>query len=139
MQSRLAVLAAFCGIAIAQSSAVTEADYVLKKFSFTSGDSLPELRIHYRTLGSPRRDAQGVVRNAVLISHGTGGAGSQFLQPNFAGELFGPDQPLDASRYYIILTDGIGHGKSSRPSDGLHARFPHYGYTDIWLKRNTGC
>ena len=129
----LAILAACGATAIAQSSAPAPAqsDYVLKNFSFTSGESLPELKIHYRTLGKPQRDAQGVVRNAVLISHGTGGAGTQFSQPQFAGELLGPGQPLDAGRYYIILTDGIGHGQSSKPSDGLHARFPHYGYSDM--------
>jgi homoserine O-acetyltransferase len=92
---------------------------------------MPELRIHYRTLGKPERDAQGKVNNAVLITHGTGGTGAQFLRPEFAGELFGAGGLLDASRYYIILTDGIGHGQSSKPSDGLHARFPHYGYLDM--------
>ena len=108
-----------------------EADYVLKNFQFTSGEKLPELRIHYRTIGQPRRDAQGVVMNAVLIMHGTTGSGAQFIRPEFAGELFGSGQPLDASRYFIILPDGIGHGKSSKPSDGLHARFPKYGYVDM--------
>lgn len=134
MQYRLlAILAACGGTAIPQPAtpAPAQADYVLKNFSFTSGESLPELKIHYRTLGKPQRDAQGVVRNAVLITHGTGGAGTQFSQPQFAGELFGPGQPLDAGRYYIILTDGIGHGQSAKPSDGLHARFPHYGYSDM--------
>lgn len=108
-----------------------EADYVLKNFQFTSGETLPELRIHYRTIGQPRRDAQGVVTNAVLVMHGTTGSGAQFIRPEFAGELFGSGQPLDASRYFIILPDGIGHGKSSKPSDGLHARFPKYGYVDM--------
>jgi homoserine O-acetyltransferase/O-succinyltransferase len=108
-----------------------EADAILKNFSFTSGQSLPELRIHYRTLGKPQRDAQGAVRNAVLITHGTGGSGAQFFQANFAGQLFNPGQLLDASRYFIICTDGIGAGKSSKPSDGLHARFPRYGYNDM--------
>jgi len=124
----------FCALlAAAQSSAPApaEADWVLKTFKFSAGGALPGLRIHYRTLGQPRRDARGTVRNAVLITHGTGGSGAQFLQSSFAGVLFGPGQPLDASRYYIILTDGIGHGKSSKPSDGLHARFPRYGYTDM--------
>jgi homoserine O-acetyltransferase/O-succinyltransferase len=111
--------------------APAEAEAVLKNFSFTSGQSLPELRIHYRTLGKPQRDAQGIVRNAVLITHGTGGSGAQFFQDNFAGQLFNPGQLLDASRYYIICTDGIGAGKSSKPSDGLHARFPRYGYNDM--------
>lgn len=108
-----------------------EADCVLKNFHSTSGEVLPELRIHYRTIGMPDRDAQGVVRNAVLVMHGTTGNGAQFIRPEFAGELFGPGQPLDASRFFIILPDGIGHGKSSKPSDGLHAHFPHYGYVDM--------
>jgi homoserine O-acetyltransferase len=108
-----------------------QGDYAIRDFRFQSGESLPELRIHYRTLGKPVRDAQGKVTNAVLITHGTGGTGAQFLRPEFAGELFGPGALLDASRYYLILTDGIGHGQSSKPSDGLHARFPHYGYLDM--------
>ncbi|HVH84107.1 MAG TPA: alpha/beta fold hydrolase [Steroidobacteraceae bacterium] len=108
-----------------------EGDYVIRDFKFASGESLPELRIHYRTFGAPRADAHGIVRNAVLIMHGTGGSGAQFTQPMFAGELFGPGQPLDAQRYFIVLPDGIGHGASAKPSDGLHARFPHYGYNDM--------
>ena len=106
-------------------------DYVIRDFKFASGETLPELKLHYRTLGLPRRDASGVVRNAVLIMHGTTGAGTQFLSPTFANELFGAGQPLDTTRYYIILPDGIGHGLSSRPSEGLHARFPHYNYDDM--------
>jgi len=108
-----------------------EGDYVVKHFTFTSGETLPELRIHYYTLGHPVRDAQGMVRNAVLIGHGTGGSADAFLRPQFAGELFGPGQPLDATKFFIVMPDGIGHGKSSKPSDGLHAHFPHYGYTDM--------
>lgn len=108
-----------------------EGDYIIKNFKFTSGETLPELRIHYRTVGKPVKDAHGVVRNAVLIGHGTGGSGANFIRPEFAGELFGPGQPLDATRFFIVMPDGIGHGKSSKPSDGLHARFPHYGYTDM--------
>jgi homoserine O-acetyltransferase len=106
-------------------------DYVIKGFTFTSGETLPELRIHYLTFGKPVKDAHGMVRNAVLIGHGTGGSADGFLRPQFAGELFGPGQPLDATKYFIVLPDGIGHGKSSKPSDGLHAHFPHYGYTDM--------
>ena len=106
-------------------------DFVLRDFHFASGETLPELRMHYRTLGTPRRDDKGVVRNAVLIMHGTTGEGGNFLRPEFAGQLFGKGQLLDASRYYLILPDAIGHGHSSRPSDGLHARFPHYGYRDM--------
>jgi homoserine O-acetyltransferase/O-succinyltransferase len=106
-------------------------DHVLHDFHFQSGEVLPELRVHYRTLGIPRRDGKGIVRNAVLILHGTTGNGSNFLRPEFAGELFSKGQLLDAARYYIILPDGIGHGQSSKPSDGLHARFPRYGYRDM--------
>jgi len=106
-------------------------DYVIRDFRFASGETLPALTVHYRTFGQPRRDASGVVRNAVLILHGTGGAGTQFLSPVFANELFGAGQPLDTTTYYVILRDGIGHGLSSRPSEGLHARFPHYNYDDM--------
>jgi len=111
--------------------APVEADYVLKDFRFTSGEVLPELHLHYRTLGKPVRDKQGLVRNAVWIGHGTGGSGAQFIRPEFAGELFGAGQLLDATKYFIVLPDGIGHGKSAKPSDGLHAKFPKYGYTDM--------
>ncbi len=111
--------------------APTEGDYSLHDFHFATGESLPELRVHYRTLGKPTRDSKGVVQNAVLIMHGTTGNGGNFIRKEFAGELFGPGQPLDASRYYLILTDGIGHGKSSKPSNGLHAHFPRYGYPDM--------
>jgi homoserine O-acetyltransferase len=109
----------------------TEADYVAHDFKFKSGEELSELRLHYRTLGKPERDALGRVKNAVLILHGTGGSGQQFVQPQFAGELFGLGQLLDVDRYFIILPDGIGHGKSSKPSDGLHAHFPAYDYDDM--------
>lgn len=111
--------------------APAQGDYVIKNFTFTSGETLPELRMHYYSLGRPVRDAHGMVRNAVLIDHGTTGSGDGFLRPNFAGELFGPGQPLDAAKFFIVMPDGIGHGKSSKPSDGLHAHFPHYGYTDM--------
>jgi homoserine O-acetyltransferase len=106
-------------------------DHVVRDFRFASGETLPELRLHYRTLGNPRRDEQGVVRNAILILHGTTGEGGSFLREEFAGQLFGAGQPLDATRFYLILPDGIGHGKSSKPSDGLRARFPRYGYRDM--------
>jgi homoserine O-acetyltransferase len=107
-----------------------EGDWIARDFTFKSGEKLAELRLHYTTLGTPAREA-GRVRNAVLIMHGTTGNGRGFLSDNFAGVLFGKGQPLDASRYYIILPDAIGHGKSSKPSDGLHARFPHYDYDDM--------
>jgi homoserine O-acetyltransferase len=109
----------------------TEGDYVAHDFKFKSGEQLPELRLHYKTLGKVARDAQGRATNAVLILHGTGGSGQQFLLPQFAGELFGPGQLLDINRYFIILPDGIGHGKSSKPSDGMHAHFPSYDYDDM--------
>ena len=115
----------------AQYPTPTEGMFVLKDFEFRSGERLPELRMHYRALGSPERDAQGIVRNAVLILHGTGGSGAQFIRPEFAGELFGPGGLLDVARYFVILPDGIGHGQSSKPSDGLRARFPRYGYLDM--------
>ena len=103
----------------------------MRDFHFDIGAVLPQLRIHYTTLGSPRRDASGVVRNAVLILHGTTGNGRGFLSPTFAGVLFGPGELLDSATHYIILPDGIGTGKSSKPSDGMRARFPHYGYGDM--------
>jgi homoserine O-acetyltransferase len=133
----LALTVALGGAAAAQAPAPTgipapaEHDFVIRDFHFTSGETLPELRLHYRTYGTPRKDASGVVRNAVLIMHGTGGTGGQFTGRNFAGELFGPGQLLDVTRYFIVLPDDIGHGKSSKPSDGLHAKFPHYGYLDM--------
>ena len=111
--------------------AVTEGDFKIADFKFDSGETLPSLNLHYRTLGTPARNAQGRVTNAVLIMHGTGGTGGQFMSDNFGGELFGPGQTLDATRYFIILPDNIGHGKSSKPSDGLKGKFPRYGYGDL--------
>jgi homoserine O-acetyltransferase len=110
---------------------IAQADYVIRDFRFASGETLPELKLHYATLGTPQRDANGAVRNAVLILHGTNGSGSAFLGDAFAGTLFGPGQPLDATRYYIILPDSTGHGRSSKPSDGLRAGFPRYTYDDM--------
>jgi homoserine O-acetyltransferase len=117
--------------AAAAQPAPVEGDFTAPAFALTSGQSLPELRMHYRTLGEPRRGSDGQVQNAVLLLHGTGGTGAQFLSPQFAGELFGPGQPLDAARYYIIMPDNLGHGGSSKPSDGQRARFPEYGYADM--------
>jgi len=111
--------------------APTEGDYAIKNFKFASGETLPELKIHYRTAGKIDKDAKGKITNAVLIMHGTTGSGAQFIRPEFAGELFGKDQPLDATKFFIVLPDGIGHGKSSKPSDGMHAKFPRYGYVDM--------
>jgi homoserine O-acetyltransferase len=111
--------------------APTEGDYTIHNFKFASGETLPELQIHYRIIGKIDKDAKANVTNAVLIMHGTTGSGAQFIRPEFAGELFGKDQPLDATKFFIVLPDGIGHGKSSKPSDGMHAKFPHYGYVDM--------
>ena len=108
-----------------------EGDFVITNFHFQSGQSLPELRMHYLTFGKPERDQNGAVRNAVLILHGTTGSSAQFLLPQFAGELYGKGQPLDVTRYYLVIPDNLGHGKSSKPSDGLRATFPNYGYHDM--------
>jgi len=113
------------------AAAAVEGDHVIRDFHFASGESLPELRLHYTVLGKPRRDSHGRISNAVLILHGTGGSGRSLLNEHFAGVLFGKGQLLDSNRYFIILPDGIGHGKSSKPSDGLHARFPQYSYADM--------
>src|SRR3989440_8653077 len=140
----LAMYALACAVAAAQAGgrnganspkdaqppdypAPVEGDYVIRDFRFRSGETLPELKLHYTTVGTPVRDSAGVVRNAVLVMHGTGGTGRAFLRPQFAGVLFRRGGLLDATRYFIVLPDGIGHGGSSKPSDGLHARFPPYG------------
>src|SRR5687768_5811839 len=135
MSKLLTALAVSCAApAAAQvdySARLTQGDAILKDFTFANGQKLPELKIHYATLGTPRRDQRGQIVNAVMVLHGTGGSGQQFLQPQFAQELFGPGQPLDLTRYYVILPDGIGHGQSSKPSDGLRMRFPNYNYADM--------
>lgn len=120
-----------CGLLRAETTILPEGDFVLRDFRFRSGESLPEVRMHYRTFGSPRKDPQGVVRNAVLILHGTTGSGAQFLRPEFSGELFGAGQPLDTNRFFLVLPDNLGHGQSAKPSDGLQGRFPRYGYHDM--------
>jgi homoserine O-acetyltransferase len=127
-------LSALLGAPIARAAtwpAPTEGDQTIKRFHFVGGETLPALNIHYRTLGTIHKDKTGHVDNAVLIMHGTGGAGTQFLQDRFAGELFGAGQPLDAAKYFIVLIDDIGHGKSSKPSDGLRMKFPRYTYDDM--------
>jgi homoserine O-acetyltransferase len=124
-------LASLSALRAAEYPAPVEGDYVIRDFKFTSGETLPELKIHYRTIGKPVKDEKGTVRNAVLVTHGTTGSGAQFIRPEFAGELFGAGQPLDAAKFFIVLPDGIGHGKSSKPSDGMHAKFPRYGYVDM--------
>jgi len=136
MLKSIVVLALALAFASAQAQdaptlATKEGDFTARNFHFRSGETLDVLRLHYTTLGAPLRDARGRVTNAVLILHGTGGDGHQFLRPQFAGQLFVPGGLLDARKYFIILPDGIGHGKSSKPSDGLHARFPHYDYDDM--------
>ena len=129
----LAVLlvAAVAGAQPATYPSPVEGDFIARDFTFTSGDRLADVKIHYRTVGTPRKDADGVVRNGVLILHGTGGTGRGFLSDTYAGRLFGKGQPLDAEKYFIILPDNIGHGQSSKPSDGLRMKFPRYGYTDM--------
>jgi homoserine O-acetyltransferase len=117
--------------AVASKWPVREADFNVRNFRFQNGQRMPALRIHYTTLGQPRRNARGEIDNAVMVLHGTGGSGKQFLQPQFADELYGPGQPLDIRRYWIILPDNIGHGGSSKPSDGLRMRFPSYDYDDM--------
>lgn len=114
-----------------QTLSPAEGTFTVHNFHFRSGEILPEMKLHYTTFGKPATDSSGRVTNAVLILHGTGGSGKQFVGEHFAGVLFGPGQLLDASRYFIILPDSIGHGGSSKPSDGLHARFPHYDYDDM--------
>jgi homoserine O-acetyltransferase len=125
-------IAAFPSLAWAQNFPTPrEADFVARNVRFESGEVLGEVKIHYRTIGEPRKDADGVVRNGVLILHGTGGSGRGFLSETYGGGLFGPGQTLDASRYFIILPDNVGHGQSSKPSDGLRMKFPRYRYTDM--------
>jgi homoserine O-acetyltransferase len=131
----LAALALGCALGPAAGAAgypaPSEADYVIRDFKFASGESLTALRIHYRVLGRLARGAGGAATNAVLILHGTGGSGAGLINATFAGELFGPGQPLDAATHYIVIPDGIGHGGSSKPSDGMRARFPAYCYADM--------
>ena len=106
-------------------------NFTTHDFRFTDGEHLQDLRLHYVALGTPHRNAEGQVDNAVLILHGTGGSAEQFLGPNFAGVLFGPGQLLDAAKYYIVIPDSIGHGDSSKPSDGMRQDFPKYDYDDM--------
>jgi homoserine O-acetyltransferase len=119
------------GAAVAAPPPLAPHDYAIKDFHFRSGETLPELKMHYYTLGQPKKDASGQVTNAVLILHGTGGSGRQFTAPQFADVLFAPGGLLDPAKYFLIMPDDIGHGASSKPSDGLHMRFPHYDYADM--------
>ena len=131
----LILLNLFDGITFGQSEYPTlaEGDYVVSNFRFGSGETMPNLNLHYTTIGKPTRGTDGKVNNAVLIMHGTTGNGKGFLSPLFAGNLFGPGQLLDAEKYFIILPDAIGHGKSGKPSDGLRMKFPKYNYDDMVL------
>jgi len=136
MKARFAVLmlSTFFAVVTARAAdypAPQDGTFIVKDFQFKSGERLAEVKLHYYTLGTPQKDASGRVRNAVLILHGTGGSGRQFLTPTFGGVLFGAGQLLDASKYFIVLPDNVGHGGSSKPSDGLHMRFPHYEYDDM--------
>jgi homoserine O-acetyltransferase len=139
MIRKIAVIAAAVaslmgGVAQAQPTSMTppfkEGDYTIPFFKFGTGEVM-DVRMHYTTLGQPQRDKQGRVTNAVMILHGTGGDGHQFFRPQFSDILFAPGGLLDPAKYFIILPDGIGHGKSSKPSDGLRTRFPHYDYADM--------
>src|SRR5260221_13991132 len=133
MKFSLAVFSAVTSIALTLTSfAAAAADYpapkqgewIAKDFKFHTGQTMPELKLHYTTIGEP-------TGQPVLVLHGTGGSAASMLTPSFAGELFGPGQPLDASKYYIIIPDSLGHGKSSKPSDGLKTAFPRYDYEDL--------
>ncbi|HWN51134.1 MAG TPA: alpha/beta fold hydrolase [Xanthobacteraceae bacterium] len=108
-----------------------DGDFVIKDFRFKSGETLPSLNIHYTTLGTPKRNTAGDITNAVILLHGTSSSGKARLMPSLADELFAPGQALDAAQYFIVLPDGIGRGGSSKPSDGLKGKFPHYRYEDI--------
>jgi homoserine O-acetyltransferase len=126
--SRAALSAAFALTSFAALAAdypaPKQGDWIAKNFKFHTGETMPELRLHYTTVGEP-------TGQPVLVLHGSGGSAASMLTAGFAGELFGPGQPLDASKYYIILPDGVGHGKSSKPSDGMKTSFPKYDYEDL--------
>ena len=126
----LGAIGVFCGPVDAQQSERKDSDFIARDFKFQSGETLPELRIHYVTFGTLKRDAAGHATNAVLILHGTMSSSATMIS-NFAGELFGAGQALDAAKYFVIIPDSIGHGPSSKPSDGLRTKFPHYGYNDM--------
>ncbi len=131
MRQAALLLTLACGTAAQLAAQGDTASFTLRDVRFASGESLPAARLHVLTMGRPRRDAAGRTANAVLLLHGTGGSGRQFLNPLFAREMFGPGQPLDTARFYVIMPDNIGHGRSSKPSDGLRARFPRYTYDDM--------
>lgn len=113
-----------------------ESDFVIKDFRFGSGETLAELRLHFITFGIPERDAAGCITNAILLIHNTTGTGKTWLEPTLGGELFGPGHPLDATKHFIVVPDIIGFGQSSKPSDGLRARFPHYRLRDVVIAQH---
>ena len=127
----LAATSGLSGNANAAPLPSQEGDFVARNFKFQSGEVLSTLRLHYTTLGKPLRDGAGHISNAVLILHGTSSDGHQFFQPQFADVLFVPGGLLDPEKYFIVMPDSIGHGKSSKPSDGMHAHFPKYEYDDM--------
>ncbi len=127
----IAAFTLFATPSLAETWPSQDGEVTLKDFAFGSGEKLPEVRMHYTTLGTPHRDKKGQIDNAVMVLHGTGGSGKQFLQPQFADELYGPGQPFDIAKYYVILPDNIGHGGSSKPSDGMRMAFPKYDYDDM--------
>ncbi|WP_158943000.1 alpha/beta fold hydrolase [Granulicella sp. S190] len=145
LTSRLRLIAVFCSLGVAAATAQTahtnwptqDGTYVVKNFHFGSGETLPELKLHYLTLGQPHHGADGHTDNAVLLLHGTGGDAHSLLNPAFSDVLFGPGQPLDITKFFIILPDDIGHGQSSKPSDGLHMHFPQYDYDDMVASQHT--
>jgi homoserine O-acetyltransferase len=121
----------FKGIAQAKYPAPVESDYIIKNFAFENGEKLDEMKVHCITVGTLQKDKNGNAKNAVLIMHGTTGSSAGLLNERFAGYLFSSGGLLDAAKYYIVFVDGIGHGKSSKPSDGLHMKFPKYTYNDM--------
>ncbi len=142
MRQILLALLALTSFAAAQTAPTTkwpaqDGTYIIKNFHFVSGESIPELKLHYLTLGKPHRDAAGHTDNVVLLLHGTGGNAHSLMSPVFSDVLFGPGQPLDITKYYIILPDDIGHGESSKPSDGLRMHFPQYDYDDMVASQHT--
>jgi homoserine O-acetyltransferase len=108
-----------------------EGDFVVRDYRFGTGEVLPEVRIHFTTIGTPHRDALGKIDNAILLLHGTMGRGRAFFADVFRGAMFGPGQPFDLGKYYVVLPDDLGHGRSTKPSEGLHGHFPHYRYRDM--------
>jgi homoserine O-acetyltransferase len=132
----IAVLAGFAGPALAADvntnwPGYQTGDYTIQNYKFVSGETLPELKLHYRTIGTAQRNAKGGIVNGVLLLQGNTGTGDNWFRPTLADELFKPGQPLDAAKYFIIMPDALGRGGSSKPSDGLKANFPHYRYHDM--------